>query len=171
MCRGFRRISFGWMWVCSCALICAGINTHMLRLQQYMARFIFFVSWTTYPIYFVLGFQGSCTLTEPVLEVLHIISDAFAKNLFGILMWNTLWKLNDGNWESTLNHFKPVSLWEPVPADTPPALKGHVQSTRSIRGHAGSKRKVNTAPIRLSKMSTRSDILLPRQVDSSAPPG
>lgn len=132
---------------------------------------MFFISWSTYPIYFVLGFQGSCTLSEPVLEVLHILSDAFAKNFFGILMWNTLWKLNDGNWESTFDHLKQVSLWEPMPADISPgfnALKNHAQSFRSLRG---SKKKPSTTPPRNSSISMRSEILMPRLVNLSAPPG
>ena len=67
-------------------------------------RLIFFLSWTTYPIYFLLGFETTCLLSESVLEPLYIISDALAKNLFGILMWNTLWHLNNGNWNSTFTN-------------------------------------------------------------------
>ena len=42
-----------------------------------------------------------CLLSESVLEPLYIVNDVFCKNIFGLLMWSTLWGLNQGNWNST----------------------------------------------------------------------
>ena len=35
-----------------------------------LSRSIFFISWTSYPIFSVLGFAGTCSISEPVLEVI-----------------------------------------------------------------------------------------------------
>jgi bacteriorhodopsin len=66
-------------------------------------QILFYISWTSYAIYYLLDYQTTCALSEDVLEVLYIISDALAKNTFGIIMWYTLWRLNDGDWNKSFN--------------------------------------------------------------------
>ena len=81
-------------------------NRQMEKFTVFNLRVIqilFYISWTSYAIYYLLDYQTTCALSENVLEVLYIISDALAKNTFGIIMWYTLWRLNDGDWNKSFN--------------------------------------------------------------------
>merc|ERR1712216_961562 len=72
---------------------------------------------------------------------------------------------NDGNWESTFDHLKQVSLWEPMPADTSPGFSAVKNHDKYLRGFRGSKKKPSNTPPRNSTISMRSEILMPRLGD------
>jgi bacteriorhodopsin len=59
----------------------------------------FFVSWSGYPLFWLLGVEGACVLGESVVSVCMAVLDCFAKNVFGMVMWDTLWNSElNGRW-------------------------------------------------------------------------
>ena len=73
---------------------------------------LFFLSWSAYPVLYILSGEGACVASERVMVVLYIVTDAFAKNAFGLLFWETSWNHLRGTWGSDLITgftFPPVS--------------------------------------------------------------
>lgn len=77
-------------------LICPG--RRIIANRIYLLRVVFIVSWSCYPLWWVLSFQGSCAVPESYIAILHLVSDLFAKNAFGFILWLTLWHKLDGSW-------------------------------------------------------------------------
>jgi len=85
--------------------------------RLYAISRIFFFSWTLYPIFFLLSSQGLCAVAEKWIAMLHMIADLFAKNIFGILMWHTLWQKCKGNWQVVFSAESDVNDVEKQGAD------------------------------------------------------
>lgn len=64
------------------------------------AQYIFFPSWGIYPFLYILSIEGTCVASEDVIIVCNILADLFAKNIFGILLWDTLWNCLQGKWST-----------------------------------------------------------------------
>ena len=79
--------------------------------RLYVISRIFFFSWTLYPIFFLLSSQGLCAVGEKWIALLHMIADLLAKNIFGILMWHTLWQRCKGNWQTEFPKGGGAKIW------------------------------------------------------------
>jgi len=85
----FGSIAFAVL--CSTA---ANIYTEALRVYPMNARLtlrftagLFFISWSMYPLFWLLGPDGFSIITNDTSTALHAITDLFAKNLWGYLMF------------------------------------------------------------------------------------
>ena len=66
-----------------------------------MLMLCFFCSWSAIPLFWVLGVEGACVVSESVVSVCMAVLDCFAKNVFGMILWDTLWNSElDGRWTS-----------------------------------------------------------------------
>nr|AHH02140.1 PsChR1 [synthetic construct] len=72
---------------------------NLVSTRLILLRWIFIVSWCVYPLLWILSPQATCAVSEDVISVAHFICDAFAKNMFGFIMWRTLWRDLDGHWD------------------------------------------------------------------------
>jgi hypothetical protein len=59
---------------------------------------IFLSTWLLHPLFFVLSIEGACVMHESVTIVLYILLDLFCKNLFQIILWDSLWVRLLGKW-------------------------------------------------------------------------
>ena len=59
---------------------------------------IFLSTWLLHPLFFVLSIEGACVMHESVTIVLYILLDLFCKNLFQIILWDSLWERLLGKW-------------------------------------------------------------------------
>ena len=63
--------------------------------------FLFFVSWALYPLFFLLSIEGVCVVEESVIMVCFTLLDCLSKNMFGLVLWDTLWNTSlGGRWTS-----------------------------------------------------------------------
>ncbi|KAJ1478679.1 hypothetical protein T484DRAFT_1960680 [Baffinella frigidus] len=78
----------------------AGTEEGAMVANRLRAMLVFFLlSWTLHPLFFVLSIEGACVMTEPVTVVLYIVLDLFAKNIFQIVLWDSLWVRLTGKWK------------------------------------------------------------------------
>jgi bacteriorhodopsin len=52
---------------------------------------VFYGSWTTFPILWVLGGEGASTIGFRGSAIGHALADLVSKNLFGYLIWYLRW--------------------------------------------------------------------------------
>jgi bacteriorhodopsin len=70
---------------------------HRIRIMM----FIFFFSWSLYPLFFLLSIEGACVVSENVTVVCFTLLDCLTKNIFGLVLWDTLWNRTlGGRWTS-----------------------------------------------------------------------
>ena len=76
-----------------------------------LLMFIYFFSWSAYPLIYVLSIEGACVVEESIIAVCFAVADLFAKNLWGIVLWDTLWNSDlDGRWTSN-----PTAVVDAIP--------------------------------------------------------
>jgi len=64
---------------------------------------IFFFSWTATPLFWILSIEGACVVSESIIVVCFVVIDSLAKNIFGIILWDTVWNSSlEGRWTSNL---------------------------------------------------------------------
>lgn len=91
-------------------------------------QYIFFPAWGIYPFLYILSIEGTCVASEDVIIVCNILADLFAKNIFGILLWDTLWNCLQGNWyPEELPMAEPAAGFETHGDSIPPTMGASMQ--------------------------------------------
>ena len=73
---------------------------------------VFFLSWSFFPFFYLLSIEGTCVVGESIIAVCLTVLDCFAKNIFNILLWHTLWNSRgglNGRWTSN-SHLMAVEI-------------------------------------------------------------
>jgi len=63
-----------------------------------LLRFIFFLSWNSFGIIWLLSSTGLCMISEDVSVLAYLAADMLCKNTYGIINANTLFRVLDGKW-------------------------------------------------------------------------
>ena len=64
-----------------------------------LLRFIFFLTWNSFWIIWILSSTFTCTISENISSILYLLSDLFCKNIYGLILWNTTYVLLNGKWD------------------------------------------------------------------------
>jgi len=62
-------------------------------------RFLFYLSWSSFPIVWVLSSTGLCLINEDGSVLAYLVADILCKNTYGIINANTLFRVLNGKWE------------------------------------------------------------------------
>jgi bacteriorhodopsin len=82
--------------------LCNEEGVHTANRIRLMAV-VFFLSWSFFPLFYLLSIEGTCVVGESITTVCLTVLDCFAKNIFNILLWHTLWNSRgglNGRWTS-----------------------------------------------------------------------
>jgi len=64
-----------------------------------LLRSIFYFSWNSFPIIWLLSNTGLCLISENATVLAYLVADMICKNLYGIINTNTLFQVLNGSWE------------------------------------------------------------------------